>query len=166
LKLKGRQLGAFKTAAKRAGLHFDEYLRRIDSGLKRCIACCAWMSNDKFGCDETRWDHKDSKCTECKGLIGRGRYAAVPFDQVRIPGHVRAEPRSGDKIQARQLINKDVQSGFRPSPNSLHRAYCGHKGDNRRHEYHHHLGYSTLHHYDVLALCSKCHAASHMKENA
>lgn len=69
-------------------------------------------------------------------------------------------PRDGDKIQARQRINVEVRTGRRPHPNQIPCADCGHvwsEGE-RRHEYDHYLGYSSEHHYDVEAVCTKCHA--------
>lgn len=34
---------------------------------------------------------------------------------------------------------------------------CGHRGDDRRHEYDHYLGYAAEHHEDVESVCSPCH---------
>jgi len=71
-----------------------------------------------------------------------------------------AAPRDGDKEQARQRINVEVRTGKRPHPNNLSCVDCGHiwvKGE-RRHEYDHHLGYSSAHHYDVQPVCTLCHA--------
>jgi hypothetical protein len=76
-------------------------------------------------------------------------------------GPPRHDPRDGDKIQARHLINQDIKHGKRPDPDDLHCAHCGHKGPDRRHEYHHHMGYVARHHYDVIPLCSKCHHEEH-----
>ena len=42
---------------------------------------------------------------------------------------------------------------------------AGHKGEGRRHEYHHHLGYAAEHHYDVIVLCSICHRSEHGRKN-
>lgn len=75
------------------------------------------------------------------------------------PGPCPHPPRDGDKIQARQRINVEVRTGYRPDPNSLPCVDCGHVGSDRRHEYDHHLGYSAEHHYDVEPVCTLCHAA-------
>lgn len=70
-------------------------------------------------------------------------------------------PRDGDKAQARQRINVEVRTGRRPHPNTLPCRDCGHvwQDGERRHEYHHHNGYGAAHHYDVIPLCTECHAS-------
>lgn len=76
-----------------------------------------------------------------------------------MPGPLPMQPRDGDKLQARQRINVEVRTGRRPHPNALPCADCGHvwsEGE-RRHEYDHHLGYDAAHHYDVEAVCTRCH---------
>lgn len=160
-RLEGRQLGAFKRAAKLALLTFDEYVGRLDCGDKRCTRCRRWLPMEDFGVDHSRWDGLDAHCLECKRGVGRERYIPVPFDRLKPLGPPRQEPRDGDKLQARHLINLDVERGRRPSPNDLHCAACGHKGCDRRHEYHHHMGYEARHHYDVIPLCSTCHHQEH-----
>jgi len=74
------------------------------------------------------------------------------------PGPSPKAPRNGDKRQARQRINVEVRTGYRPHPNSIPCHVCGHMGDDRRHEYHHHKGYDAANHYDVIPLCTLCHA--------
>lgn len=74
-------------------------------------------------------------------------------------------PRDGDKRQARRRINVEVREGRRPHPNTLPCVDCGHiwsRGE-RRHEYDHHRGYAAAHHYDVIAVCTRCH---HVRDNA
>lgn len=70
-------------------------------------------------------------------------------------------PRDGDRKQARRRINVEVREGRRVHPNTLPCASCGHvwSPGERRHEYHHHLGYAAEHHYAVEPLCTACHAA-------
>jgi 5-methylcytosine-specific restriction endonuclease McrA len=159
--LTGRRLGVFKTAARRSGLTLDEYITRLDSGDKRCIVCKNWLPRSQFNPDTTRWDGMDAKCTICRNATARDAYVPVPDDQRQPKGPPRYEPRDGDKVQARHLINKDIRNGVRPNPNDLHCAHCGHKGADRRHEYHHHMGYAARNHYDVIPLCSKCHHDEH-----
>lgn len=67
--------------------------------------------------------------------------------------------RDGDKVQARQRVNVQVQNGLRPHPNTIPCVDCGHvwsEGE-RRHEYDHHLGYAAEHHDDVEPVCTLCH---------
>lgn len=81
-------------------------------------------------------------------------------DSTRKPGPPPNPARDGDKQQARQRINVEVRTGYRPHPNSLPCADCGHvytEGE-RRHEYDHHLGYAPEHHLDVESVCTLCHA--------
>ena len=70
-------------------------------------------------------------------------------------------PRDGDKVQARQRVNVEVRTGRRPHPNALPCTDCGHvwAPGERRHEYDHHLGYASEHHYDVQSVCTGCHSA-------
>jgi hypothetical protein len=77
------------------------------------------------------------------------------------PGPAPHPPRDGDKKQARQRINVEVQNGVRPHPNMLPCTDCAHvwsEGE-RRHEYDHHKGYAAEHHLHVEAVCTRCHAA-------
>lgn len=76
-------------------------------------------------------------------------------------GPMPDRPRDGDKRQARRRINVEVREGRRPHPNALPCVDCGHiwTSGQRRHEYDHHLGYAPEHHYNVEAVCTKCHHA-------
>jgi 5-methylcytosine-specific restriction endonuclease McrA len=78
------------------------------------------------------------------------------------PGRPRAwlkPARGGDRKQARRRINYLVEKGRIPRPDDLACVDCGHKGEDRRHEYDHARGYSAEHQLDVEAVCSKCHHA-------
>lgn len=85
---------------------------------------------------------------------------AEPCEFPRKPGPKPMPPRDGDKQQARQRINVEVRTGYRPHPNTLPCADCGHiwRAGERRHEYDHHKGYAPEHHYDVEPVCTLCHA--------
>ena len=160
-RLSGRRLGAFKGAAAKTGLAFDEYVSRLDAGLKRCVDCNQWLPGSEFRPDRTRWDMRSAKCAACNNGRNRARYVPVAEADRKPPGPLRAAPRDGDKLQARYLVNRDVKLGRRQPASELHCAYCGHKGPDRRHEFHHHMGYSARHHYDVIPLCALCHAREH-----
>lgn len=77
------------------------------------------------------------------------------------PGPAPMRARDGDAVQARQRINVEVRTGYRPHPNTLPCTDCGHvwKPGERRHEYDHHLGYAPEHHLSVEPVCTLCHAA-------
>lgn len=81
-------------------------------------------------------------------------------DSTKRPGPEPMPPRDGDKVQARQRINVEVRTGRRPQPNALPCVDCGHvhTPGERRHEYDHHRGYAAQHHYDVVPVCTLCHA--------
>jgi hypothetical protein len=71
------------------------------------------------------------------------------------------EPREGDKQQAVAHVNCLVRAGLLPHPTQLPCEHCGHRGGDRRHDYHHHRGYSVAHQADVIVLCRRCHKRAH-----
>lgn len=156
-KLSGRKLGAFKTAAAKCGVPFDEYVSLIESGRKCCTDCRKWKDRGEFASDRSRWDELAAKCSACAGRRYNASHEMVSADEHAHSGPV-AETPSGDKVHARRLIAMQVSRGHRPRADSLHCVRCGHKGDDRRHEYHHHMGYSEHHAFDVMPLCVDCHA--------
>lgn len=149
----GSREGTIKVAAGRCGLSLKEYVARIADGLKRCTICAEWLPVENFYKDRSRSDGLAAQCKTCKKVIWRRK------SMMRGPS--RIEPREGDAKQARRRINADVEKRLRPNPNDLYCALCGHKGDDKRHEYHHHMGYGNDHHNDVLPLCSTCHHLQH-----
>jgi len=144
--------GAIKIAAKKAGISISEYVARISSGKKKCTICKEWLDIDNFDADKSRCDRKAARCKICAKAIWRRK---------AMTSNKRSERRDGDKKQARIRINHDIKAGIRPNPNDLYCSLCGHKGLDKRHEYHHTQGYSAMHHYDVLPLCSSCHHKKH-----
>lgn len=154
----GSRLGTLAAAAVKAGLTLEEYQRRRDAGLKRCIKCHGWLPVGSFKIDRSRGDGRGARCRTCD-------YTPVtdPLPNVNPatgrPGPAPRPPRPGDKVQARQRINVEVRDGRRPHPNTLPCSDCGHahKPGERRHEYDHHRGYAAEHHYDVEPVCTTCH---------
>lgn len=146
--------GAIKIAAKKAGLSVAEYSEFIANGLKKCTICKQWKTIDNFVPDKSRHDGISPRCNICGTAIWR---------RASMKSNKRLDRRDGDKSQARKRINSDVENGLRPAANDLYCAMCGHKGPDRRHEYHHAMGYGKEHHYDVLPLCSKCHGKTRIK---
>lgn len=159
----GSARGAIRAASARLGMAVDEYERRLAAGLKRCVGCGEWMETSAFGRDSSRGDGYDPRCLVCRKIMYRRRYIRVPEAERMPKGPSRLPPSDGDKQQARKRVQHDVEDGVRPNPNDLYCAKCGHRGSDRRHEYHHHMGYGAEHHLDVLPLCSTCHHAEHAK---
>lgn len=157
----GSRLGVIKGIARRFGLSLEEYRARLARGLKRCIHCEEWMNVDRFAKDASRWDGLTAGCAECRNSMKRAFYDPIP-EVFHLPvGPARIARRSGDRKQAESRINHDITLGLRPNPNDLYCSKCGHKGEDRRHEYHHVMGYDEDHHYDVLPLCTSCHRKEH-----
>lgn len=129
------------------------------SGIKRCTACKKQKRLDEFGRDTSRNDGKSSACRACRRQHYRKTYQLIPPEARKRPGPSRIPRRSGDRKQARSRINHDVVLGLRPSPNEWPCADCGHLGSEKRHAYHHHNGYASGSHNDVIVLCYGCHAA-------
>ena len=61
--LKGRQLGAFKGAAKKIGVTLDDYIDALDAGRKWCFACSQWRDRCHFSIDRTRWTNQQAANT-------------------------------------------------------------------------------------------------------
>lgn len=140
----------------------EKYVERHQNGEKYCSKCQRWLKPEDFNIDRSRWDNRHSICQECRKRAHRKNYE--PKQSTLKPGPNRKEPEDGNRKQANKRINHDVENCQRPHPNNLHCAFCGHKGDDKRHEYHHHMGYGKLHHYDVLPLCTECHREVHENE--
>ncbi len=151
--------GAEKVRAVKIGVSIDEYRDKISSGFKWCYSCGQWLVLDRFVSDKSRHDGKATICRICKNAADRANYIPKPGPRRR--GPLPQPPRDNDRQQARQRINVEVRTGRRQHPNQLPCADCGHiwKEGERRHEYDHHLGYSSEHHYDVEAVCTTCHRA-------
>lgn len=155
--MSGNRLGAEKRAAQMAGLTHEEYRAKRDTGEKRCTKCKQWKPASEFAADASRNDGLVPACRDCKAGHHKATFVPVAPENRAPMGPPRVARRDGDKLQARARINADVRMGQRPDPNTLHCVYCGHIGDDRRHEYHHHLGYAAEHHNDVLPACTTCH---------
>lgn len=63
--------GAKKVAAKLIGMTTEEYLEKINSGLKHCISCKEWHTKDKFRKDKSRPDGLAYRCKSRKPPISK-----------------------------------------------------------------------------------------------
>ena len=63
------------------------------------------------------------------------------------------------KIAANQAVHLEVRAGLRPHANTIPCSECGHvyKPGERRHEWHHHLGYKREHWFSAIVVCTTCH---------
>ncbi len=66
-----------------------------------------------------------------------------------------------DHIQAGCVIYAEVCSGRLPRPKSLLCEYCGQSAQ----IYHHHKGYTSEHHLDVVPVCRRCHWKIHYSKH-
>ncbi len=61
----GRQLGAYKTAARRTGCSLKEWIARRSAGQKWCFRCRCWKDGASFSVDKSRVGGRSSSCKEC-----------------------------------------------------------------------------------------------------
>lgn len=62
----GSKIGVLKGAAAHCGLSLDEYLARLNNGLKRCVTCKKWKPLADYCADKSRPDGIDTRCLQCK----------------------------------------------------------------------------------------------------
>jgi hypothetical protein len=160
------KIGALKIAAMKIGVSIEDYSNQRSAGLKWCMRCRDWHSEDCFGRDQTRSDGLDASCRESRNRRSRELYIPIPLEQRRPLGIPRNPPRNGDKRQARHVVNLNVRTGKSPHPNSIPCFDCGHLGKDKRHEYDHYLGYDSENHEKVQVVCTTCHVKREMERGA
>lgn len=151
--LKGRQLGAFKTAAAKIGVPFEEYQRLIGEGQKWCTACKDWHKEGDFNEDPTRWDGLSASCANSRRVVD-----PKPYRGGR-PKGLLVETRDGDKAQARYRVNYLVATRQIPPANTVPCTDCGQVWQHGlpRHEYDHFKGYGSENQLSVQSVCQPCH---------
>lgn len=147
--------GAEKCAARKCGIHVDEYRIRVQRGEKHCHRCRIWKPVDFFGSDSTRYDGVSAVCSDCRRERAKAMYVKV--GRVSRKGHRLVAIRDGDKLQARARVNLLVKIGRLENPNKLPCYDCGHRDNDRRHEYDHFAGYASDKQECVQAVCTLCH---------
>jgi len=138
----GSLAGVLKTAAKRTGCTVEEYQAKEAAGLRWCCGCKAWHNVKDFSTDKSRGG-------------GRGRTCRAWRNR-----NLAKVPEPIEKRRARRLVQMRVRRGKLPHPSTLPCTKCGMKASEtgRRHDYHHHNGYSLEHRADVVPMCSDCHS--------
>lgn len=126
-----------RVAAGKLGLSFAEWCAKRADGLKWCSRHKDWHPVGDFPADLSRGDGLRPWCNPCVAAYGRTR--------------------PQDKTPARAAVNNAVRAGKLPSARSVPCVDCGHLGDDRRHEYDHHLGHEPEHWLDVECVCTRCH---------
>ncbi len=67
--------GAAEIAARRLGLTYEDYVRRVGLGLKWCTRCRSWHPREHFAGDDTRSDGLQAKCRACDARLYQQRRA-------------------------------------------------------------------------------------------
>lgn len=62
----GSKIGVLKIAAKRIGIDFKDYIKKINQGLKYCYKCKNWKTKKQFCKDSARGDGLSSLCKSCR----------------------------------------------------------------------------------------------------
>ena len=157
--------GAIKCSAGKRGISVPEFKEKLRRGQLWCTGCKAWHGYLAFGMDATKSDSfrggRAATCLYFRQKRNKERY--VPRPRISKRGEHFTATRDGDKGQARYRTHQLVRLGVLLPANSVACHGCGHvySAGVRRHEYHHHNGYSTKHQTDVIALCTICHARAH-----
>jgi hypothetical protein len=79
------------------------------------------------------------------------------FKEYRKKHDVKIRLRNPKKRKAQSALSYYVECGQIKKASQYKCRECG----KHAHEYHHHLGYSTEHWFDVVPLCRKCHKSKH-----
>jgi len=146
----GNKVGAIKIAAGKVGLTVDDYLSRVANGQKWCSNGRHWVSRSDFYSNRVKTDGLSPMCTPC-------RIAYRKLSKKQTSARRWKAPVDGAKMQANHRVTYLVSVGILPKPSVIPCSKCGHMGQDRKHEYHHFMGYAAEHHEVVECLCTKCH---------
>lgn len=140
----GNRIGITKVAAKKIGISYEDYIKKINEGLKWCTSCKQWKPREFFGIDKSRGDGLRAPCFDCSRVKYRkSRGLLAPSEKIQ--------------QAASNVIRTLIRQGKLPSPDTIPCIDCGKKAE----VYHHHLGYNKSHWADVVALCKSCHHKRH-----
>ena len=144
---------------------------------KKCTKCLEEKDLEAFGSQRRGLYGKRSVCKDCTNKYNQ-KYNSekwtndLSYRDKKIKGSIEwiknnpekraiiakrrnlaAKQKNPEKIKARQLVNQKVRFGRLPKSSDCLCQKCAEQAAH----YHHHLGYSFEHRYDVIPLCHKCH---------
>jgi hypothetical protein len=102
---------------------------------------------------KARYQREFRKTEKGRQIDHRGQQKYRQTQKAR-EADVKRRKRDKDKMKARYVVNRAVQKGNMPRPDTLQCHHCASPAK----EYHHYLGYATEHHLDVVPACKQCHA--------
>lgn len=98
----GSTLGAQKRWAKRFGMPIEEYLEKLEQGLKRCTKCHEWKVQAQYYSDSSRTDGLSTMCSVCHRKRPR-----------RSTARYTSEERS--LLFSERMLGNQYRKGYKPS---------------------------------------------------
>lgn len=98
----GSKLGAQKRWAKRMGLTIEEYLAKLEQGLKRCTKCHEWKVVANYAKDRSRIDGLHTMCREC--------HTRLPYKSVALYTEEERRKLVGERSLGNQYAKGKKQS--------------------------------------------------------
>jgi len=140
---------------------------------KQCSKCKQSKKLSEFNGDSARKDGYRSWCKSCTRLIDK-QYSQTErhkkirklyrqtkkYKKINSQHQIRYRKRYPQKIAAHNALNRYIPLGKIQKPDK-YRCFCGEHAK----EYHHYLGYSPEHFFDVIPVCRLCHAKIHRNQN-
>lgn len=78
---KGRQMGAYKSAAAKCGVSVEYWIKNRMNGLNHCYRCRIWKKFNQFSLDNTRKGGRASICKNCCSKASTAsRYSMNPAE--------------------------------------------------------------------------------------
>lgn len=85
--LKGRRLGAAKSAAKKTGVFLETWLLNREMGKNWCFRCRAWKNQSEFAMDRSRLSGYASQCKPCVSIASKATLYKISAEKVRSLSH-------------------------------------------------------------------------------
>ena len=145
----------------------------FNDNIKFCSKCKQSKKLSEFNGDSARKDGYRSWCKSCTRQIDKQysqteRYKKIrklyrqtkKYKNINSQHQIRYRKRYPQKIAAHNALNRYIPLGKIQKPDK-YRCFCGKQAK----EYHHYLGYSPEHFFDVIPVCRLCHAKIHRNQN-